>query len=248
MIEYPPLMTYVERYESLQVQPLTVRLHLRPGARIAGYDPVNLDNLLARAVVNEATAGWGLPDEPGAYRLPVPLKCLWRSRAGLPLWAATQFTPVGMSVRDVAYWHKRAQTGAWTGTKSGQFAIKSTAGRWMERRVPLPTVVALEWQAQCIGNPEEIARLLRHITHVGKRRSNGFGEIERWEVEEAPAFELVAGGALTRPLPAGALGLLPDGILPEGEPAPVGWTPPQWKPALFSPGWWAGNTVAARSA
>lgn len=243
MIEYPPLMPYVERYAAMPMEPLTVHIHLQPGSRIAGYDPVNLDNLLARAVVDDATGGWGLPNEPGAYLLPVPLLCVWRSDNGHPLWAATQFVPDGLSARDVAYWHKRAQSGNWTGTKSGKFSIRSTSGRYMERRVPLPTVVAFEWVASCVGNATEIGRLLARITHVGKRRSNGFGEVRRWEIRQAETFRLIADGALTRPLPAAAIELLPEGVLPVGEPAPVGWTPPQWKPALFAPGWWAGAEV-----
>jgi len=243
MIDYPALMPFAERYAGLKMQPLIVRMVLRPGSRVAGYDPVNLDNLLARAVVDDATNGFGLPDSPDAYRLPVPLACLWRSQDGLPLYAATQFAPVGVSARDVAYWHKRQQDGRWTGTKSGKFSIPSTAGRYMERRVPLPTVVALAFEATCLGNAMEIARLLQGVTHVGKRRSNGFGEVQHWEIDDAPEFSLIVDGALTRPLPADALWLLPERHIPAGDPAPVGWTPPQWKPSLFAPGWWAGTDV-----
>lgn len=43
-------------------------------------------------------------------------------------------------------------------------------------------------------------------------------------------------------LPAGALGLL-DGAEPADPPAPVAWTMPQWRPALFRPGWWSGTAV-----
>lgn len=246
LIDYPALAPYAERYASLACMPLRVMLRLLPGSRIAGYDPINLDNLLARAAVEEATAGAGLPDEPGAYRLPVPLRCLWQSADGLPLWAATPFRPIGDSAGDVAYWHKRIQPGRFTGTPHGTFAIRSTNGRWMERRVPLPTIVADIWQADGIGNPAEVLRLLSRIAHVGKRRSSGFGEVERWEVAPLAEFRLIDGeGKTTRPLPEGALALL-DGRVPEGEAAPVGWTPPEWKPALFRPGWWTGTPCHER--
>ncbi len=245
MIEYPALMPYVERYEGLQGEPLCITLELVPGSRIAGYDPLSLDNLLARAVVDEATEGRGLLNEPGAYRLPVPLRCLWRSPEGLPLWAATPFFPVGDCVPDVAYWHKRAQTGELTGTRSGHFAIRSTQGRWMERRVPLPTKVCDTWQAWCIGDGHEIARLLTPVVHVGKKRSTGFGEVRRWRVESGE-FDLVREARLMRAMPAMALPELLPGLMPTEEPAPVGWTPPQWKPSLFAPGWWPGTPVEGR--
>lgn len=248
-MDYEALTPYVERYagatiENPNVSPLRVVLTLRPGSRLAGYDPLNLDNLLARAVVDEATAGQGLPTTPQAYRLPVPLRCLWTEpETGLPLWAATPFSPLGESAPDVAYWHKRAQSGRWTGTKSGKYSISSTNGRWMERRVPLPTVVAEQWAADAVGDPGEVARLLANLAFVGKRRSCGFGEVATWRVEPLDAFLLVRDGLLTRPLPAGAAHLVAEHGRPDGEPAPVGWTPPQWKPDLFRPGWWTGTPV-----
>lgn len=244
MIEYEPLRPYTERYAEIAAVPLRVTFTLRPGSRLAGYDPLNLDNLLARAVVDEATAGRGLPPVPEAYRLPVPLVCLWREpETGLPLWAATPFAPEGLSATDIAYWHKRAQSGRWTGTKTGRYSISSTNGRWMERRVPLPTTVAERWKADAQGDPEEVMRLLGKLSFIGKRRSCGFGEVREWRVEPAESFTLVHDELLTRPLPEGAVGLLGERLLPEGEPAPVGWTPPQWKPSLFRPGWWTGTPI-----
>lgn len=252
MIEYPALMPYADRYEDIEGEAVRVVLELVPGGRIAGYDPLNLDNLLARAVVEEATAGRGLPNEPGAYRLPVPLRCLWRSPGGLPLpeglplWAATPFYPVSEGVPDVVYWHKRAQSGQFTGTKSGRFSIRPTQGRWMERRVPLPTVVADVWEAWCIGDAQEIARLLRPIAWVGKKRSIGFGEVRQWRFERGGGFWLVREGRLARSMPALALDALLPGQRFAEEPAPVGWTPPQWKGSLFEAGWWPGTPASVR--
>jgi CRISPR type IV-associated protein Csf3 len=240
MILLDELQPYFERYAGLPMEPLEIRLELHSG--LAGYDPLNLDNLLARAVIEEALPNQHkIFDEAQAYALPVPLHCLWRSPDGLPLWAATPFVPQGLQAKDIAYWHKRQQSGVWTGTKRGTFSISSTSGRWMERRVPLPTIVAEYWTAQCIGNREEITRLLEPLVHVGKRRSNGHGEVKRWVVQSGD-FALIRDGRLTRPMPGLAIELL-DGYMPEGAPAPIGWTPPQWKVALFAPGWWTGTPV-----
>lgn len=93
------------------------------------------------------------------------------------------------------------------------------------------------YKAKAIGDPAEVGRLLAGISYVGKRRSNGFGEVCEWRVEPLEAFTLVRDERLTRSIPAEAVGLL-QGYVPEGAPLPVAWTPPQWKPALFRPGWW----------
>ncbi len=245
MIHYPQLAAYAERYSAFAAVALRVVCHLVPGSRLAGYDPLHLDNLLARLVVDDATGGRGLPASAEPYALPVPLACLWREPGtGLPLWAATQFRPVGPSTKDVSYWHKRAQSGLWTGTPRGTYVIAPQHGRWMERRVPLPTTACDRWEAEALGSPAEIARLLVQAAFIGKRRTNGFGEVLRWEVEPLEEFRLARDGTLTRPLPAGAVGLL-GGARPAGEPAPVGWTPPEWKPDLFRAGWWGGTPLAA---
>ncbi len=113
----------------------------------------------------------------------------------------------------------------------------------MERRVPLPVKACDVWQAWCIGVGDEIARLLQPLRHVGKRRSAGFGEVQRWIIESADDFQLVHEGRLMRSMPALALPELLPEYMPAEAPAPVGWTPPQWKPALFAPGWWPGTPV-----
>jgi len=242
MIELAAFQPYHERYSALEMQPLTVRLMLKPGARLAGYDLLNLDNLLARCIVNEVTGGRGLEPTEEPYNLPVPLRCLWRDDRGLPLWATTPLMPRGAEARDMHYWHKRAQTGRFTRVKSGRFVIRSTSGRWMERRVPLPVQIADHWEATCIGNAVEIGRLLDPLMHVGKRRAMGLGEIDHWEIEPAEAFYLVDEDRLTRTFPALAIELL-EGYMPTEAPSPIGWTPPQWKPSLFAPGWRVGATI-----
>lgn len=244
MITYPALEPYAERYADMAMEPLSIVLTLKGPSQLAGYDPLNLDNLLARCVVDIATYWHGLPPEhDDGYDLPVPLKCLWRDANGFPLWAATPFYPVDESYPDVFYWHKRNMSGRFTGNKRGSFAITSTKGRYMERRTPLPTKVCRKWRAVCIGNAAEIGALLAPLAHVGKKRSIGFGEVDHWEVEPADEFTLLRDGHLIRSFPAMAIELL-EGQVPAGAPASVGWTPPQWKPSLFAPGWWPGAPMA----
>jgi hypothetical protein len=243
MIQLDPIMDFTARYQTLTNTALQITLHLRPGSRLAGYDELLLDNLLARAVVDLATAGAGLPNTPDAYDIPLPLACLWRSAEGYPLWAATPFLPAGIQARDVAYCHKRAQTGHWTRTASGRFNIAPTDGRWMERRVPLPTTVAQSWHASCLSHADTIAELLSTLSFVGKRRASGFGEVERWEILPGQ-FNLIADGSLTRSIPEAASILL-SGHHPSEPPTPVGWTPPQWKPSLWCLGWRIGTSCRA---
>lgn len=228
---------------------LRVLAHLAPSTQIVNYDQINFDNLLCAAVVEEAwnTVGaWGWQARPAA--LPCPLTTLWRDERGLSLYAAGLMQPLGASTRDVVYHHKRAPRGAYSrgNSKDGGLRMETNKGRYMERQIPMPTLAVQTLECFCVGDPAEIARLLENISHLGKRRGNGFGAVERWEIQPARHFAsdcvCDTGGIWKKALPMAAASAL--GIAPEGALSLVGWTPAQWNPATFLAGWRAGTPCA----
>src|SRR5690606_12475999 len=62
----------------------------------------------------------------------------------------------------------------------------------------------------CVGNKEDIERLLRFCTHLGKKTAQGWGSVLRWEVIEWPEDWSIRGqnGKLMRSVP-----VLGDGFL-----------------------------------
>lgn len=249
MVTIPELADAGERWRSSagSFHPLRVTAVLRQGAPVCAYDPVQLDGLLAWAVVQRATDGAGVANSAEPYEIPLPLACLWRSVDELPMWAATVFRPVGASTPDTVYWHKRAMSGRWTDNSGKRLALKTVAGRWMERRTPVPVRVANEWSATCVGVAEEVRTLLTEVRALGKKRVTGFGQVVEWRVEiMEEAFSLVdAKGRLARPLPIGARSLI-EPMEPEGAVTLVGWTPPHWKASILVPGWPTGTPVGAQ--
>lgn len=232
----------IDYYRQYDCQPLRVTLKVRRG--VVWYDRLALDGLLAGAVVRRATRGHGLIDTPDAYDIPLPLKCLWRNEDGHPLWAASYFAPVGEALRTEVYQHKRAMTGLYSRGRGGRLKVATNTGRNMERRVPYP-VLDGDLEAVCLGDPDAIRQLLEPIRFVGKRRNTGLGEVDSWTVEPVDSLStadlLIHGGELSRAIPAAAASVLNLEI--SEPPVLVGWTPPQWKPSLFAPGWPAGTRM-----
>ncbi|HEV2446373.1 MAG TPA: hypothetical protein VGS58_10640, partial [Candidatus Sulfopaludibacter sp.] len=107
----PALAPVKLAYSRLPHTALTITALMRANSPVVSYDPICLDGLLAYCVVHEATTGAGLGDTHIIYDIPLPLSRLWTSPSGMPLWAATGFTPIGPTVSDVSYWHKRAMPG-----------------------------------------------------------------------------------------------------------------------------------------
>ena len=232
MIHLSELNTLTTQFAQCHTEPLRVTIHLQPNSRIVNYDPVHLDGLLARAVVERATEGRLLADSEDGYWIPLPLDMLWQSGEGYPLWASTVLYSTTDTIDDIYVRHKRNSGGEFHDKKK----LVTRAGPWMERRIPTPTLVCDTLEALCIGNAECVKSLLVGFTHIGKLR---LARVNTITVEPIDAFSLWRNGRLMRPMP------IASGVIALTErPSLVGWTPPQWKPSLFSLGWPTGTFVS----
>lgn len=88
---------------------------------------------------------------------------------------------------EILHWHKRFDFDLATkhvdfGNRRGKVDVKS--GYYKNYRMPIVTylVPKLEWYA--VGELKEVALLVDEITHIGKKRSQGFGRVASWAVEE----------------------------------------------------------------
>lgn len=236
MIEIPALESLSKAYTDLSLKPLAITVSLRQA--MIFYDLLYLDNLLARCVLESGQGDTILENTSEPYYFPLPLERLWTADNGCPLWAASVFVPDGEVITDTTYFHKR----------TGKFEFsdkqpKSTVGRWMDRRIPYQArqSTTARWTAYCVGNAREIADLLHSVRFLGKRRNVGYGEVAHFDIQPwdgKPIDALVRDGRLIHAVPADC-GLVSS----DATPVLVGWTPPQWKPPLFSLGWSVGTEV-----
>lgn len=238
MIHIDKLDEIGKEFAQLCYEPLLVRAVMKPGAYLCDYEPIHFDSLLAKAVILAVLHSVTLPDSDEAYWLPLPLKALWFDENGLPLWASSIMQPFGNSVRSTHYLHKRNSRL----TFSNSAKLETRKGRWMERRQPIPIRVFGDnsgIEARVIGDALLIEELISQWKMIGKHRSRGFGEVLRWEIKPAQ-FDNVweNDGKLIKPMPV-ECGL----VQCLERPQRIGWTPPQWKPALFRYGWRVGTMV-----
>lgn len=132
--------------------------------------------------------------------------------------------PLGESIK---YWHKRfdsqyAEQFVDFGKKSTK--VNLTSGKYKAYRMPLVVYnfEKLVWFAHC--EPEETIRLCQAVTAIGKKRSQGFGFVDRWEFEDwhSDWSDVDDKGNIMRPLPFN--GVLIDG----GKIMQCGLRPPYW--------------------
>lgn len=213
----PYWLSYTAADNQGSMVPLTITAEV--DSPLGGYHPLTLDGLLAWAVVNEAMGGNQLDNSASPYLLPVPLRLLWQSPAGMPLWATNWFDPVGANRKVSLWWHKRAIKSEHASSRKGisKSSISEVAGRFKEKRIPMPAQIASTWTTTCIGHADEIARLLRMVDAVGKKRN---ARVAKWTIRQAEVFEF------NRPIPA-AYTHQRDNAFPLNVQL-AAWTPPYW--------------------
>lgn len=229
------LRPYWERWSATEFQqrcrPLRITMDIH--GVLAGYNPLSLDNLLARLLLDRVLGGAQLDNEHSPYLLPAPLKIVWRHpQTSLPLYASNQFEPVGHDITVAVWWHKRfvrpEHVTLGPGVRKGD--IQPNQGRYKEKRVPMPARTAARWQADCIGDAEAIADLLQDCARVGKRR---LALVEQWTI--APVAEF----SWSRPVP---VAFLAGTDREHGIPLDMrfcGWTPPYWPGVPEAQAWCA---------
>jgi CRISPR type IV-associated protein Csf3 len=113
--------------------------------------------------------------------------------------------------------------------RSGRVNISS--GRYKHYRMPLCLIVAKRLRWHCLGAFDGVAKLLREITHLGHKRSQGYGEVLCWEVlRDSDDYSLwTHEGFPARALPAS---YFEEARLPECFPrALTALRPPHWHPS-----------------
>lgn len=176
-------MAYRDRYH---LEPLRVTAHFRTNPVCDQWLP--LDGILLyqanrEALGPELAALPGGVDTQGVGTLPLAIihpgrrnwcyACSWAQPQ--PWWVA----------EEIRHWNKRFDTQYSDmvdfGDRRGKVIIEQ--GRYKAYHMPMFTRAALQAEWYCVGDKAEIERLLSLVTHIGKKRSQGFGRVWRWDVE-----------------------------------------------------------------
>src|SRR5690606_4486934 len=105
----------------------------------------------------------------------------------------------------IEYWHRRvdsdlAEKYVDFGGRKGKIQVK--AGTYKAYRMPVTVKLIPEVTWYCVGDPEEIERLLSKVTAIGKKTAMGYGQVAEWVVEEIEEdWSVQKGKTPMRPIP-----------------------------------------------
>jgi len=164
------------------VESLRIVAHLRNG--YAAEDPwsPSIDGIIAYWLLREQ-----LGDEmdlvPRDQMRAVEGLPLGVSRAGALWWYDCSSPIVDEAGRHIRHFHRRFDAALAEPFLAPQKArINVQAGPTKQARLTTQTIICNKITWMAIGDGDEVARLLRRCSHVGRRRAAGNGRVVRWEV------------------------------------------------------------------
>lgn len=218
------------RWSELPAEPMRITATLASGYVAPIDGQIHLDGVLSAACLTVfASEAYASP-----YVIPLPLALAWVAPSGEPLWLATDLSPVGPGAPPIGVSYIHARYPTHRADLADRQSANTSAGRYKDTRLPLPTAMTDEVEGYCIGNLLEVTKLLDRVTHIGRKSAHGHGRVFRWAVDPAPgvtpAFILDR-----RPVPVEFLGAHSIKTDPSRINPRRGWTPPYWHAPLHGP-------------
>jgi hypothetical protein len=194
------------------VTPLRVVFRLRTPVAL-GFPWIFFDSLLAHVALREELGEryFSLPTKTPADRIPdLPLK-KWR----------------GVYVASVSVFEPETEVAVYQFYKRGDFPfprgkIRRGSGFFKDFIIKAAYVPAHRVVFYATGELEEVERLVKKVSALGKERNVGFGAVKEVHVEEVEEeWGLVRGGVAMRPIPVRLLKRYEDA-------AYLAYKPPYW--------------------
>lgn len=201
------------------MKPLKITAKLFDG-RIAttdGYLPI--DSILAAAWMKRHHPGKYYNSNPIIDDMIAPVLPLAKLDGDIYASSFAQYKKAG---EEIAYWHKRfdAQLSEdYADFRGRRGKVNTTSSTYKAYRMPMNIILAAEIIWYVVGDRNEVESLLEEIPSLGKKTSQGFGQVTQWIVEEIEEdWSLEKDGQLMRSVPD-----------PEGD-SEWGVRPPYWMP------------------
>ncbi|MBO8160697.1 MAG: hypothetical protein H0Z24_03590 [Thermosipho sp. (in: Bacteria)] len=218
------IKAYEQKIKNLPHYPLKVTFKLASPVLTGNY-PICFDGLLNRAVALDIRGIDALDmDTDNLPDLPLPLTQSGKNKKYYH--ASIMLFDEAKVAYGIADWVKRWDEKNTKFVKPGERIPDIARGFFKAYKVTVTYISTPEVYFYAHGNPEEIERLLKHITNISKKSSQGYGKVTDIIVEMIETDKsVVIDGELMRPIPVSEL---PGEVTGE-----VFKQPAAYKPAYF---------------
>jgi len=169
------------------MQPLKITAVMASGQVAAIDDVINFDSLIGYVWMEENYPEHLHNDGLKTGKVIIPELPLEKRGSGNDWYYAASIAEYEVLKETLVYWHKRLDvplSEQYVDFRGKSEKIKVNAGRYKNYRIPLVIKLIPELTWYVVGDKTEIERMVQKIYRIGKKRSQGFGEIKEWIVEE----------------------------------------------------------------
>lgn len=192
MIHFPELDDYGKRIASLPNESLKITASLT--SPYVSTDYIFFDALISSAVWQDMMQdkAFNIPENKSdIFYIPLPLKQIGTKD---PFYSASIGFPK-QAVEGTARWRKQTDI-------DSKKKIRIGSGEFKRYDMPIPYTSAEEIVFYANGNKAEIERLLYYIPGIGKKRTQGYGNVRTWKVEQSEHdLSIIKEGIPMRPIP-----------------------------------------------
>lgn len=177
-------MSYRDQFD---LEPLRIRAYLRSGVVCDEYMP--LDGVVLYQAHRYQAGGVCPVTIPGDYTtqgvstIPMgierPGRNNWYYRCSWAQWSH--------GVEGSDHWNKRFDDRYEEYLDLGRKSkVTTKSGRYKQYHMPIFYRACLWVEWYCIGDKAQLEYLLCTVTHIGKKRSQGWGRVSRWQIDPWP--------------------------------------------------------------
>ena len=191
-IHFKELDDYGARIAPIEHEPLKITASLT--SPYVSTDYIFFDALISSAVWQDCMKdkAFNTPEnKTDTFYIPLPIKHIGAKET---FYSASIGFPK-QAVEGTARWRKQTDIES---TKK----IRIGSGEFKRYDMPMPYTSAEEIIFYTNGNKAEIERLLAYIPGIGKKRTQGYGNVRTWQVEQSEHdWSIVKDGVPMRPIP-----------------------------------------------
>jgi hypothetical protein len=192
MIHFPELDEYGKRIAFLPNETLKITASLT--SPYVSTDYIFFDALVSSSVWQDMMQdkAFNVPEnKTDTFYIPLPIKQIGTKE---PFYSASTGFPK-QAVEGTARWRKQTDI-------ESRKKIRIGSGEFKRYDIPMPYTSAEEIIFYANGNKAEIERLLAYIPSIGKKRTQGYGNIRTWQVDQSEHdWSIVKDGVPMRPIP-----------------------------------------------
>lgn len=180
---YKKIEARQKELDSLPMRPLEICIEMR--VPFSSTEEIRLDGILSYLALKDFLGDdfYCMKDKDKTLPAPLPIE---KVNSGTDNWFwKCSFSKAKIEKEEIVTWKKRwdeENEDLVKKPEKREIRINHKQGFFKAYQMPIVLKSSKKLLFCCVGNEEELSKLLKKITHIGKKRSQGYGEVKSFSI------------------------------------------------------------------